>query len=189
MIDFERLCWSLIAEQKARSSRSNPWHVPDPDEGHNFDNLRRVLVRAHRWIAFSVSRVRNGGNGFQWILLGRSSVSFAGCESASRFRIRINIPRWVRFTSPSIVISRSPCASALDSSIFGTSNAPLRLASNVSVGITTERYSKRPLVVTGPGAGADVTAAGVLNDIVAIASHSERTGSRRSKTQADAPES
>ncbi len=49
--------------------------------------------------------------------------------------------------------------------------------------IHTERYSKRPLVVTGPGAGADVTAAGVLNDIIAIASHSERTDSRRSKAQ------
>jgi homoserine dehydrogenase len=33
----------------------------------------------------------------------------------------------------------------------------------------TRRYSKNPLVITGPGAGADVTAAGVLNDIVAIA--------------------
>ena len=52
--------------------------------------------------------------------------------------------------------------------------------------IHTQRYSKRPLVVTGPGAGADVTAAGVLNDIVAIASHSERAASRRSKAQAHA---
>jgi aspartokinase/homoserine dehydrogenase 1 len=34
--------------------------------------------------------------------------------------------------------------------------------------ITTRRYESNPLVVTGPGAGAEVTAAGVLNDIVAI---------------------
>ncbi len=33
----------------------------------------------------------------------------------------------------------------------------------------TKRYKTNPLVVTGPGAGAEVTAAGVLNDIVAIA--------------------
>ena len=33
----------------------------------------------------------------------------------------------------------------------------------------TARYRQNPLVVTGPGAGADVTAAGVLNDILAIA--------------------
>ena len=35
--------------------------------------------------------------------------------------------------------------------------------------ITTNRYKHNPLVVTGPGAGSDVTAAGVLNDILAIA--------------------
>jgi aspartokinase/homoserine dehydrogenase 1 len=34
--------------------------------------------------------------------------------------------------------------------------------------IYSKRYKTNPLVVTGPGAGADVTAAGVLNDIVAI---------------------
>lgn len=37
-----------------------------------------------------------------------------------------------------------------------------------TVVIQSKRYSTNPLVVTGPGAGAGVTAAGVLNDIVAI---------------------
>lgn len=36
------------------------------------------------------------------------------------------------------------------------------------VAIYSKRYATNPLVVTGPGAGASVTAAGVLNDIVAI---------------------
>ena len=41
--------------------------------------------------------------------------------------------------------------------------------------IQTERYSEaNPLVVTGPGAGAEVTAAGVLNDIIAIAQGKDR---------------
>ncbi len=35
--------------------------------------------------------------------------------------------------------------------------------------IKTERYNQNPLVVSGPGAGAEVTAAGVFNDILAIA--------------------
>jgi aspartokinase/homoserine dehydrogenase 1 len=35
---------------------------------------------------------------------------------------------------------------------------------------TTERYKERPLVIKGPGAGADVTAAGVFADIIRIAS-------------------
>ena len=34
------------------------------------------------------------------------------------------------------------------------------------ISITTERYKERPLVIKGPGAGAEVTAAGVLVDIV-----------------------
>lgn len=42
------------------------------------------------------------------------------------------------------------------------------------VAIYSKRYSKNPLVVTGPGAGATVTAAGVLNDIVAIAIEERR---------------
>jgi aspartokinase/homoserine dehydrogenase 1 len=33
---------------------------------------------------------------------------------------------------------------------------------------TTERYMERPLVVRGPGAGAEVTAAGVFAEILFI---------------------
>ncbi len=40
--------------------------------------------------------------------------------------------------------------------------------------LRTRRYSSNPLVITGPGAGAEVTASGVLNDIVAIASGQDR---------------
>jgi homoserine dehydrogenase len=31
---------------------------------------------------------------------------------------------------------------------------------------TTQRYAEQPLIVRGPGAGAEVTAAGVLSDII-----------------------
>jgi len=34
---------------------------------------------------------------------------------------------------------------------------------------TTKRYKANPLVITGPGAGAAVTAAGVLNDVLKLA--------------------
>ncbi|MGZ4779647.1 MAG: ACT domain-containing protein, partial [Thermoanaerobaculia bacterium] len=43
------------------------------------------------------------------------------------------------------------------------------------VAIYTKRYKTNPLVVTGPGAGADVTAAGVLNDIIAITTEERRS--------------
>lgn len=46
--------------------------------------------------------------------------------------------------------------------------AALRGPDNL-VALTTARYHERPLIIRGPGAGADVTAAGVLGDIVATA--------------------
>lgn len=42
------------------------------------------------------------------------------------------------------------------------------------VAIYSRRYRTNPLVVTGPGAGAEVTAAGVLNDIVAVTMQERR---------------
>ena len=36
------------------------------------------------------------------------------------------------------------------------------------VAFTTSRYRKNPLVITGPGAGPAVTAAGVLNDMLRV---------------------
>jgi aspartokinase/homoserine dehydrogenase 1 len=47
-----------------------------------------------------------------------------------------------------------------------------------TVVISSKRYATNPLVVTGPGAGAAVTAAGVLNDIVAITMHERRKSPR-----------
>jgi bifunctional aspartokinase / homoserine dehydrogenase 1 len=38
--------------------------------------------------------------------------------------------------------------------------------------LTTERYQERPMVIRGPGAGAEVTAAGVFADIIRIGSYS-----------------
>ena len=37
------------------------------------------------------------------------------------------------------------------------------------VAFTTRRYRTEPLVVSGPGAGPEVTAAGILNDIHSLA--------------------
>jgi aspartokinase/homoserine dehydrogenase 1 len=56
-------------------------------------------------------------------------------------------------------------ASSPMGSLRGTAN---------QVAIYSKRYKTNPLVVTGPGAGADVTAAGVLNDILAITTQERR---------------
>jgi aspartokinase/homoserine dehydrogenase 1 len=51
-------------------------------------------------------------------------------------------------------------ASSPFASLVGTDN---------QVVFTSARYHERPLVVSGPGAGPDVTAAGVMNDILSLA--------------------
>ena len=56
-----------------------------------------------------------------------------------------------------------PVAIPKDSPLGG-----LRGSDNMIV-FESERYNERPLVVTGPGAGIDVTAMGVLGDILRIA--------------------
>ncbi|MBV9879738.1 MAG: hypothetical protein JO180_04540, partial [Gemmatirosa sp.] len=63
-------------------------------------------------------------------------------------------------TSARVGIAEVDAASPL-ASLSGTDNQFV---------FTTRRYHERPLVITGPGAGPAVTAAGVLNDVLALAS-------------------
>lgn len=66
---------------------------------------------------------------------------------------------------------------ALDEVPEGSPMGRLRGTDNQVV-IHSKRYKNNPLVVTGPGAGAEVTAAGVLNDIVAITTVERRRKGR-----------
>jgi homoserine dehydrogenase len=70
----------------------------------------------------------------------------------------------IRSRAISVGIEAVPTTSPL-AHLRGTDN---------QVAIYSKRYKTNPLVVTGPGAGAKVTAAGVLNDIVAIAMEERR---------------
>src|SRR4029079_19516314 len=69
------------------------------------------------------------------------------------------------------------------------SSSPLAAikGSDNQVVFTTARYKANPLVITGPGAGAEVTAAGVLNDILRLAGAWGRLLSRRSAPAGWAP--
>ena len=57
-----------------------------------------------------------------------------------------------------------------------TGNHPLAGGSETDnrVAIWSDRYPRQPLVVQGPGAGAEVTAAALLDDVLAIASNAAR---------------
>jgi aspartokinase/homoserine dehydrogenase 1 len=70
--------------------------------------------------------------------------------------------RYVALVTPSKIAVgvRSVPSSSSFASIKGSDNQLV---------FTTARYQANPLVITGPGAGAEVTAAGVLNDILRLA--------------------
>lgn len=70
--------------------------------------------------------------------------------------------RYVALVTPSKVAVgvRSVSTSSPFAAIKGSDNQLV---------FTTARYNTTPLVITGPGAGAEVTAAGVLNDILRLA--------------------
>lgn len=70
-------------------------------------------------------------------------------------------------------IDRKGIRVGLESVPASSPMARLRGTDN-QVAIYSKRYATNPLVVTGPGAGAAVTAAGVLNDIVAITTREQR---------------
>jgi homoserine dehydrogenase len=59
-----------------------------------------------------------------------------------------------------------------EDSLMGTLHGP----SNY-VAFHSDRYAQEPLVISGPGAGPDVTAAGVLGDCIDLALH-RRSGAR-----------
>jgi homoserine dehydrogenase len=48
--------------------------------------------------------------------------------------------------------------------------AQLQGSDNI-IAFTTARYTKQPLIVRGPGAGADVTAGGVFSDVLKLAAY------------------
>jgi aspartokinase/homoserine dehydrogenase 1 len=82
-------------------------------------------------------------------------------ERVSRAKSQGNVLRYVAKIGRRAIrvgVEAVPSASPLGR-LSGTDN---------TVVIHSKRYATNPLIVTGPGAGAGVTAAGVLNDIVAI---------------------
>jgi len=90
----------------------------------------------------------------EWDEPWRRRVAAAGARGrvlryraiATRRRIKVGLV---------VVDARSPLAS-----LSGTDNQFI---------FTTMRYKKNPLVITGPGAGPAVTAAGILNDVLKLA--------------------
>ena len=95
------------------------------------------------------------------------SVDKTWAARVTREAARDRVLRYVVTATPRAVSARLtavPASSAMGA-LEGTRNL---------VAFTTRRYRAEPLVVSGPGAGPEVTAAGILNDIHSIAGEAGR---------------
>jgi aspartokinase/homoserine dehydrogenase 1 len=84
------------------------------------------------------------------------------CGRVEAAKARGEVLRYVASVTRKAVrvgLASVPASSALGG-LRGTDN---------QVVFTTDRYSTHPLVITGPGAGLEVTAAGVMNDVMKLA--------------------
>jgi aspartokinase/homoserine dehydrogenase 1 len=154
---------------------------PDPrDDLSGMDVARKALILA-RTLGYRAEPdeikleplVRSEGSAVdaKTFIAGLVSLDDEYRERVDRARRGGKVLRYVatiRKRSISVGVEDVPNSSPL-AHLRGTAN---------QVAIYSKRYKTNPLVVSGPGAGATVTAAGVLNDIVAIAMEERRRRSR-----------
>ena len=133
---------------------------PDPlDDLSGLDVARKALILA-RTLGF---RLELGDIDLQPMATTTTSKTL-DAEFAQRLERARREGCVLRYVA---TINRAGIRVALEAVSENSPEAGLRGTAN-QVAIYSKRYKTNPLVVTGPGAGADVTAAGVLNDILAI---------------------
>jgi homoserine dehydrogenase len=162
----------LPLSNAVRIARDNGWTEPDPrDDLSGIDVARKALILARTWgLPWEMSHVP----GKPWFPPDLSEVSIDAfmdliekvdeeyAERVNRAQARQHVLRYVAAVEAdgaSIELRELPLDHPL---------AALRGSDNLFV-FTTMRYADQPLTVRGPGAGVEVTAAGVLADIVATA--------------------
>jgi bifunctional aspartokinase / homoserine dehydrogenase 1 len=155
-----------------RTAMAKGYTEPDPrDDLSGMDVARKALILA-RLLGYRGELSQSGVESLvpDWgRTLSRESFLDRLPELDSHWKNRVNaaavensVLRYVASATideVAVGVQAVPATSAL-ASIKGSDNQLV---------FTTERYNTNPLVITGPGAGAEVTAAGVLNDILRLA--------------------
>ena len=147
-----------------RKAQALGYTEPDPrDDLSGMDVARKALILA-----------RTLGHRAEMADIRLQPLDFSDDE----FRERIARARRERRVLRYVAKIRSRSISVGLEALPESSPAANLRGTDNQVAIYSKRYSANPLVVTGPGAGATVTAAGVLNDIVAIAIEEKRRRGR-----------
>jgi aspartokinase/homoserine dehydrogenase 1 len=163
---------SVPFSQLVSEARTLGFTEPDPREDLSGEDVARKLLILAREIGLQMDidqvRVRSlvpqplSGGAFS----PRFFAAFARHDHEMRKRFqaakaRGNVLRYVG------VLEKGKAQAALQECPRSHPLAAAKGSDNI-IAFTTKRYSRTPLVVQGPGAGADVTAMGVFSDILKL---------------------
>lgn len=173
---FSEFDGTVPFSQIVATAKRNGYTEPDPREDLSGNDVARKVVILARAVGIDVelddvpvrSLVPEGMEQTKMNVtefmeqLEKADALLA--ETAREASSRSEVMRYVG----TIDVGTGKCEVKLQS--YSKSHAFGRLqGTDNMVSFTTQRYASRPLVIQGPGAGADVTAAGVFGDILAIA--------------------
>ncbi|MBI5508694.1 MAG: bifunctional aspartate kinase/homoserine dehydrogenase I [Deltaproteobacteria bacterium] len=158
--------------QGVARARALGYTEPDPkDDLSGMDVARKALILARTLGArleladvrveplFPAHLAHLAPDAFVAALASIDAEFAARIQAASKRDTVLRYVARIEGDAVSVGIEAVPAASPMGR-LHGTDN---------QIVVHSKRYHHNPLVLTGPGAGAEVTAAGVLNDIVAVA--------------------
>lgn len=169
---FNKYDGQVPFSQLVAQARGMGYTEPDPrDDLSGVDVARKLVILAReagRELSLEQVQVESlvpeplRQAGVEEFMAGLDAVDGAFAERLAAARARGAVLRYVARLSPDgaqVGLVELPAGHAF---------ANLRLTDNV-VQFTTRRYCDNPLVVQGPGAGPEVTAAGVFADVLRVA--------------------
>jgi aspartokinase/homoserine dehydrogenase 1 len=169
---FNKYDGQVPFSQLVAQARGMGYTEPDPrDDLSGVDVARKLVILAReagRDLSLEQVQVESlvpealRQSGVEEFMAGLDAVDAAFAERLAVARARGAVLRYVARLSPDgaqVGLVELPAGHAF---------ANLRLTDNV-VQFTTRRYCDNPLVVQGPGAGPEVTAAGVFADVLRVA--------------------
>jgi len=170
---FNRFGTGMSFAALVREARESGYTEPDPRDDLSGTDVARKLVILGREMGMDLTLDGVEVESLVPEELSDGSVEefLAGLEVLDeQMRQRIDDARangqCLRYTAA--LDARGNARVGLESLALDHPFAHLALTDNV-VAFTTERYSENPLIVQGPGAGPEVTAAGVFSDLLRIA--------------------
>lgn len=169
---FSNYDGSVPFSELVREAAANGLTEPDPrDDLSGQDVARKLLILARQsGLRMEISQVKVDSLVPRSLSGGKFSPKFLGAFARhdkamqtrlERARARKTVLRYVG------ILDKGRASAGIKEFPLDHPIAGVRPGDNI-IAFTTKRYAKTPLVVQGPGAGAEVTAMGVFSDILKL---------------------